>query len=189
MIRPRQLLLILLPLLCLCTSALAQELGVRVIVQPKNYQTQTLFFGVRSGALYGLDDFDLLAPPPEPETTFDAYLLMPSPPPGLSNRWWVDYRTLQELYRDREEDWDMALVNQTPGTITELHLDLPFGTLIPHQIFLRLPGEEEFVEFSPPVTIEFTVTDPNVTLTWKLLHADEIPNEGQAWGLIKSLYR
>lgn len=169
-------------------EANAQELGVRVTVIPKNATAQTLFFGVRSNALPGLDDFDLPAPPGGPEDVFNAYLTMATPPPDLPNRWLIDYRTLQDFFRSRVEYWDLVLENQDIGSNTTMMVDLPFGTFIPNKIFLHLPGNDP-QEINIPAILEFTVTESTSVMSWELLHADEVPVDSSTWGKIKTLFK
>ena len=182
------LFLLVFSLLCWVGSAPAQDLILQADLSVPGQPLQSLQFGLRQGALAGVDPFDVPAPPASPANEFTAYLSMLAPPEGLPNAWLCDFRSLAGFRELWLELWEMNWDNLPAAGM--VHLDLHAIAQPDFLVVVRLVGPDGFwAEVPVPGTVGIPITAQQMTLHWEVVLDVQVPVDTRTWGGLKSLYR
>jgi hypothetical protein len=169
-------------------QAEAQDLVLQAQIDAIDGPVPPLQFGVRAGALPGLDDFDLPAPPVSPGGEFAAYLAMLEPPAGFPNAWIHDFRALERFRQARFEIWEMTWENLLWSDFVIVSLSALSEPDFPYQVLLH--GPDGFsLEMSVPGIAVVPVQYANMDLIWEVILDDPVTTRNQSLGGVKTLYR
>jgi len=166
---------------------LGQEISFEFDVSLDGDVSATHVFGLHAGALQGLDQYDIPAPPPSPSAPFFIYLAMMDPPAGLPNQWLHDLRPPEDLVNDRVELWQMGLASAPVGATCTIRITETQPGLAPYDLDFFGPGAS-FNKITVPGTFSFPVTSTDLDFFWELQLADQVAVESVSWGGVKSLY-
>lgn len=183
---------LLLLAICLVTAVTSRatdsEMAFSFRVTANGLQTAWHTFGLRDGALPGLDAFDLPEPPAVPGCTLTSYLAMPEPASSLPNRWLHDYRAAGERTGERVEIWLINIETTEPVAFCQLEMvaaePIPAG----YELHLFVPDAEP-VAVQVPETLDIPVSGQATLLPCELRLGGSIRVETGAWGAVKALFR
>ncbi len=173
---------------CVTTPAAAQlhTFGYRVTINGSASDWHT--FGVRPGALPGIDDFDLPQPPPPPGILFQTYFVMLEPLTGLPNRWLDDFRPAGESSSGGVELWQFVIESPDAGATCRLELqDLAPVSSAFDLYLIGANGAPEALAL--PAVVDFAVDGAVMNRFLELRYGNPIPVEHDTWGGVKALYR
>lgn len=170
------------------TAARAQlhTFGYRVTINGSTSDWHT--FGLRLGALPGLDAFDLPQPPPPPGFPLQTYFVMLEPPTGLPNRWLSDFRPAGESSNGGVELWQFVIESPDAGAACRLELQDLAPVSSAYDLYLiGANGASETLTL--PAVVDFSVDSTTMTRFLELHYGSPIPVEHGSWGAVKALYR
>lgn len=166
----------------------AEEMTFETIFHLDKDQTYNCSFGLRQGSSDGLDGFDLVAPPAAPDEDLDGFLSMVNPPPGMPNRWYRDFRPVENLTLDRVEYFSFHLASTHLGEQASISIATGAFNSLPYEMWIFGPNGL-YQQVDVPYTINFMVTSSMMDFIWELRLDDGVPVTDSTWSGIKSLFR
>ena len=149
-------------------AVLAGEMTFFTIFHVDKDQTYNCTFGLRDDAIPGFDSLDQPAPPAAPEEDLDGYLAMINPPEYLPNRWYRDFRPVDNLLMDRIEYFPFHLVSSHVGEMGSISVATGAFNGLPYKMWVQGPdGLNE--EVTVPSTVNFTITSTTAATTTDII--------------------
>ena len=184
---PLLALMCLLPLVVTATAR-AQEFTFAYRVTINGSVSDWHTFGLRAGALPGVDAFDLPEPPPPPGFPFQTCFVMSEPPVGLPNRWLSEFRPTTGDNAGGVELWHVLIASPDGGANCRLEVrDLaPVSTSFDLYLIGGTGGSEAL---ALPAVLDFAVDGASMTRFLELHFGNPIPVEPGSWGNVKALFR
>lgn len=145
-------------------------------------------FGLRNGALPGVDAFDMPAPPPPPGFPFDAYLVMPGSPAGLPNRWFGEFRPTHDGSIEVVDLWEFAVASPEIGALCRIEVRPVSPVSYGDQLSL-LPPTGGSCDMTMGGSFEFPLDAFPVSLWFELRTGSPVPVQQNTWGSVKTLFR
>ncbi len=169
-------------------AALAEEMTFFTIFHVDKDQTYNCTFGLREDAIPGFDGLDQPAPPAAPDEDLDGFLAMVDPPAHLPNRWYRDFRPVDNLILDRIEYFPFNLNSTHVGEIASISVATGAFNSLPYEMWIHGPGGF-YEEIPVPGSINFIITSTHMNFFWELRLDDQVPNTEETLAGIKALYR